>query len=840
MMRGSIKRLFVNRTANLRPVFLYDLLIGIVGLGMLLILTPGHITLEQVWLFVLFLVLSGLVKRAGFHVATPVIHSLVGVVDLAVILIQGPIFGGWVSFFSEAIYLSLRKLRHASDWNQEIFSLPWFNGGLKAMMALIAGGLYLRLGGQLRQTTLDPGSLLLYSVLFITWFLLDHLAWAIRIALLSGWNGVVQLFRVILVPSLIVELAPLPLSILMSAVFAGLNPQMFLLLCGGVLAASVVVQRLAGTLIGLRQRVREMSIFTELAQDIVGAQLDRNSLCELAYDYCRRVTNCSYFLLQLLDEKSGNSVTQLAFIAGKRAPHPVNMPSKELINRLKDHPVSLLIPDWRDSSMAGPQNFLSPDLYSGVFIPLTAGQKFLGILTIQSAEPAFLGTHETNLLAAIGAQISIALQNADLYAERSRRVIQLSTISEVGRQVTASITLEEFFDRVVHLIKDNFGYDYVQIYTVTPENREVALRATTNPYLSQDILHHYREQIGGPGIVAWVAGEGKAALVDDVRLDSRYLPDPGRENDQTRAELAVPVKLEDQILGVLDVQSNEVGAFDDDDVFVVSTLGDHFAIAMEEADLYKQSLERQRLEQEMQVGRQIQASLLPEAAPELPGWEICATWHPARQVAGDFYDFIPLRDGRLGTVIADVSDKGVPAALFMALSRTLIRAMGFGRPTAHEALERANDLILADTRTDMFVTVFYAILEPESGRLTYANAGHNPPLLFQAGREEILHLRGRGIALGVLDAITLEDQVSILELGDVLVLYTDGVTDALNRAEEEFGLLRVEEILFLHHHQLAQDILAAITEALTSYIGDEPQFDDYALVIIKRVPKPGL
>ncbi|MBI3941739.1 MAG: hypothetical protein HY326_01895, partial [Chloroflexi bacterium] len=227
----------MNRTANIRLVFLYDLLVGTAGLAILLVLTPGNISMEQAWLFVLFLVLSVLVKRAGFHVATPVIHSLVGVVDLAAILIQGPIFGGWVSFLSEAIYLSLRRLRHAPDWNVEIFSLPWFNGGLKALMALSAGGLYLSLGGKLRYTTLDINILLPYAALFITWFLLDHLAWSIRVALQSGWNGAIQLLRVIVVPSLIVELAPLPLSILMSAVFAGLNTQMFLLLCGGVLAA---------------------------------------------------------------------------------------------------------------------------------------------------------------------------------------------------------------------------------------------------------------------------------------------------------------------------------------------------------------------------------------------------------------------------------------------------------------------------------------------------------------------------------------------------------------------------------------------------------------------------
>jgi sigma-B regulation protein RsbU (phosphoserine phosphatase) len=209
-------------------------------------------------------------------------------------------------------------------------------------------------------------------------------------------------------------------------------------------------------------------------------------------------------------------------------------------------------------------------------------------------------------------------------------------------------------------------------------------------------------------------------------------------------------------------------------------------------------------------------------------------WQTAREVSGDFYDFVSLHGGRLGMLIADVSDKGMAAAMFMALSRTILRTMALGKPTARETVERANDLILADARSDMFVTVFYAILDSHSHQFTYVNAGHNPPLLYRARTGELNTLKGHGLALGVREGISLEEHSIDLEPGDLVLMYTDGVTDAINAREEEFGTERLADLVTANAHLSVQSLVDEITRAVAEFAGEGIRFDDVTMVALKR------
>jgi serine phosphatase RsbU (regulator of sigma subunit) len=289
-------------------------------------------------------------------------------------------------------------------------------------------------------------------------------------------------------------------------------------------------------------------------------------------------------------------------------------------------------------------------------------------------------------------------------------------------------------------------------------------------------------------------------------------------------------------VGVLDVQSNRPGAFGRDDLFVLQTLADAVAIAIQEARLYQEALQRQRLEEEVRVAREIQSSLLPECCPIIPGWDIASDWRPAREVAGDFYDFLDMPDGRLGMLIADVSDKGVPAALFMAMARSLVRATVLGGLSPSLGLERSNALILADTRANMFVTLFFVALDLQTGHVTYVNAGHNPPLVYHAQSESVASLKAGGIALGVIDEITLQEEHITLQPGDLLVLYTDGVTEAINSDHDEFGSERMVEILLRAAGEPAGDVIDRLNRAHAEFVGDQPPFDDAALIAIRRQP----
>jgi serine phosphatase RsbU (regulator of sigma subunit) len=239
----------------------------------------------------------------------------------------------------------------------------------------------------------------------------------------------------------------------------------------------------------------------------------------------------------------------------------------------------------------------------------------------------------------------------------------------------------------------------------------------------------------------------------------------------------------------------------------------------------------------------VQASLLPRQTPEVHGWEFAAFWQPARQVAGDFYDFIPLNLAKarsaqpsqgLGIVIADVSDKGMPAALFMALSRSIVRAtMSQALPPA-EGIEQANRLICADAMNSMFVTLFYAQLDPATGELVYVNAGHNPPLLLRAESGELVELTRTGMVLGLFDIVRYDQRAVQLRPGDLVLLYTDGVTDALDAHGREFGLERLRQMVLDHRHATAAELASALDRAVAEFSGAAARFDDITVVIAKR------
>jgi serine phosphatase RsbU (regulator of sigma subunit)/anti-sigma regulatory factor (Ser/Thr protein kinase) len=303
--------------------------------------------------------------------------------------------------------------------------------------------------------------------------------------------------------------------------------------------------------------------------------------------------------------------------------------------------------------------------------------------------------------------------------------------------------------------------------------------------------------------------------------------------------LALPLVSQGELVGLINLgHRRSEQDYSSDDQRLLGNLATQAAPAVRVAQLVRQqqleALERQRIEQELRVARLIQQTLLPKDVPHVGGWDVDAYYQPARAVGGDFYDFIYYPDGRIGFVIGDVTDKGVPAALVMATTRSLLRSAAERYDSPGAVLERTNELLVEDIPPKMFVTCLYAVLEPGSGRLVYANAGHDVPYL--RARDGVVELRARGMPLGLLPGMKYEERETTMQPGECLLLYSDGLVEAHSPSREMLGFPRLQSIL----GELAGDELVPyLLNTLHEFTGPAwEQEDDVTLVVIRYQGKP--
>jgi predicted ester cyclase len=268
---------------------------------------------------------------------------------------------------------------------------------------------------------------------------------------------------------------------------------------------------------------------------------------------------------------------------------------------------------------------------------------------------------------------------------------------------------------------------------------------------------------------------------------------------------------------------------------VAEEWGESDFLSVLEPAFEKEIRERERIEQELRVARLIQQTLLPKTLPELPGYDVAAYYQPAREVGGDFYDFLDLEDGRMGFVVGDVTDKGVPAALVMATTRTMLRAAAQRLDTPGEVLKRVNDVLVQEIPPNMFVTCLYAILERESGRLVYANAGHDLPYRRRARRSEgAEELRARGMPLGLMPGMGYEEKEILLEKGESILFYSDGLVEAHDVHREMFGFPRLQGLVGTHRSG-GSSLVSFLLSELRRFTGEDwEQEDDITLVTLER------
>jgi serine phosphatase RsbU (regulator of sigma subunit) len=298
---------------------------------------------------------------------------------------------------------------------------------------------------------------------------------------------------------------------------------------------------------------------------------------------------------------------------------------------------------------------------------------------------------------------------------------------------------------------------------------------------------------------------------------------------------AVPIAVKEALYGVMLIEEAPGGLrFRARRLEIITGIAQQAALAIQNDLLQKEMVVRERLETEVQLARQIQQTFIPDSLPQFSEWELAARWKTARQVGGDFYDVFDLPNRRLGLFIADVADKGVPAALFMALTRTLVRAAVTALESPAEAMKRVNDLLIPDTKQGMFVTAVYAVLDMEKNELTYVNAGHNPPLWIKCDGN-VERLTRTGVALGAAEEVTFSQRVLPLDKDDSILLYTDGLTESFDNDGEFFGEARLMEAIQANLCSSASDLLDVVEKSLLNFVQDMPPADDLTMLVLRRV-----
>lgn len=347
-------------------------------------------------------------------------------------------------------------------------------------------------------------------------------------------------------------------------------------------------------------------------------------------------------------------------------------------------------------------------------------------------------------------------------------------------------------------------------------------------------LHSIRK---GEGVIGRTWQTGQILVLGAEDLDFKDGRDPAIE---ATSAIIGPLHYRRKTMGFLLVANGPMSTpFNRDEIALFRTIAEQSAFALYNEAVYFEAGEKKRLDQDLQTAREIQKVLLPRQAPNLPGWELDGINLPARQVSGDYFDYIPLGDGKLGITIADVSGKGIPASLIMAMCRSVIRSQALEASSPAELLRRVNRLVYPDMKEDMFISVVFLVLEAGNPEIRLARAGHDPPILFRQSTSTIETINAKGMALGidsgnVFDRVC-EDLTLTLQPNDVFVLYTDGTSEALDQEGLEFGLPRLEQSISLRAADGAAAVVRRTAEEVTAFIGKQHQFDDITLIAIKKL-----
>src|SRR2546430_3741585 len=362
-------------------------------------------------------------------------------------------------------------------------------------------------------------------------------------------------------------------------------------------------------------------------------------------------------------------------------------------------------------------------------------------------------------------------------------------------------------------------------------------QAAANPAALESFLKLHTIS-GGEGLLGRVWQTGTAICLNEFS-DAPELAKLRDSSLGATSVMVAPLLYAKQSMGVLALANSRMGApFSQNDFVVFKSITEQSAFALYNAIIYSEANEKKRLDHDLEIARDIQRILLPAEAPKVNGFEVSGMNVPARQVSGDYFDYIKLDDERLGVAIADVSGKGVPASLIMAICRSVLRSQAIGNPSPADVLQKVNRQLYPDIKEDMFISVAYLILDHVRGSVSFARAGHDAPLIYSGKARTVAPLKPPGMVVGidsgdVFDRLT-KDVAVPLDRDDCILLYTDGITEALDNEGNEFGLERTREAVRASAKEGAQAIVTRLIDELRNFVGSTAQNDDITLIAIRK------
>jgi sigma-B regulation protein RsbU (phosphoserine phosphatase) len=455
-------------------------------------------------------------------------------------------------------------------------------------------------------------------------------------------------------------------------------------------------------------------------------------------------------------------------------------------------------------------------------VPMTARGKLVGVIDLQSTRVNAYTEYDRALMRLIAARVSIAIDNARLYRRVERQNRTLKILANISREFSSILDLNQLLGKIASTIRDLINYDAFSILAVDHDAK--ALRHLFS------IRYDKRVNIDnvplGKGITGAAAESREVVRVHDTAKDPRYIA----SHPDIRSEIAVPLIAQDRVIGIMDLESDRVGYFSDDHVRTLTLLAPQVASSLENARLYAELAQRERaMEQDLQAARELQRVLIPDAAPEIAGLEAAVKLRPAREISGDIYDIFEQHDQQTVITMGDVSGKGAAAALYGGLMSGLLRTLAPRRRRPAELMKALNDALIERKVDARYVTLGVLLWDPATRQIVMANAGAVPPMICRGA--EILKLRVEGVPLGLLDAREYEEVNFQAQPGDMIVLYSDGVTDHLNAAGTEFGRGRLAQVVRTHCGRSADGIVNAIFTELDKF--STVAFDDQSIFVMK-------